>query len=465
MVEVHETVDEPSPTEDQRDLERELIEAAKETAKVNLLNSEEFELRRLAANCCQRYDAAQMNKLLIYDCRLPMMRVAELGNYANDGSTIMHIAANQGCLPALKLFKEKGQGLSFWVRDLQGRTPLHLAAAKGHKEVCEFLRHEMRQERSLDPVGYHAPSDLSGATPMGWAKRCANGRPNSEIEQALFVVGDKSVFSPSPIKKRAGKSPWRAPPSIFMNNSKENVVYAFSEAHGWTLNMEDRIAVSCPVLGRPAWSLFAVFDGHGGSYSSQFLADTFPRILAEYAAEADQKMGTSFLPGGTANDIDTTPEFLTQMLTEVCLKADALLKAEPRMKMTRETATKDLKCFDSSGSTAVIGLVTSMYIAIANVGDSRAVLAQRSLLAPSATELRTDPFAGTPRDSISEQSNHSSVDAERSTTPSEAEGSAEKKITKRRPSSRCALDAIALSTDHKGRLPEEAERVQKAGAM
>ena len=317
--------EESSPVQDNRELlEYNVYQAAKETAKVYMLNTEEFEVLRLAASYCQCYNEALLMKLVTHNPRLGMARVARLGNICADGSTILHVAASFGCLPALKLFKKFGKDVSFWVRDMQGRTPLHLAAANGHKETCEYLRKEMRKEK-WDPIGDNAPCDLAGATPIGWAKISAKGRPKEEIENELFADGDRSVFSPSPQKSRSGKSPWRPLPSIFVNHSKENVIYAFSEAHGWTPNMEDRIAVSCPVPGRPTWSFFAVFDGHGGAFSSQFLADHFPTLLEKHAKQAEEDLGTAFLPGGTANDMDTTPELLTKMLTDICLEADALL--------------------------------------------------------------------------------------------------------------------------------------------
>jgi hypothetical protein len=43
------------------------------------------------------------------------------------------------------------------------------------------------------------------------------------------------------VSTRAGKSPWKAPPtSGYDKVVRENVVFAFSEANGWTPYMEDR---------------------------------------------------------------------------------------------------------------------------------------------------------------------------------------------------------------------------------
>jgi serine/threonine protein phosphatase PrpC len=48
------------------------------------------------------------------------------------------------------------------------------------------------------------------------------------------------------------------------------------------------------------------------------------------------------------------------------------LKENPRMKIE-----KGVKPFDESGSTCVVSVITSSYIAISNIGDSRAVLARK----------------------------------------------------------------------------------------
>jgi ankyrin repeat protein len=59
---------------------------------------------------------------------------------------------------------------------MQGRTPLHLAAEKGRVECAEYLREQMRAERvNRDPVGVHAPVDLAGTTPLGWAAYGSKG--------------------------------------------------------------------------------------------------------------------------------------------------------------------------------------------------------------------------------------------------------------------------------------------------
>jgi hypothetical protein len=163
-----------------------------------------------------------------------------------------------------------------------------------------------------------------------------------------------------------------------------------------------RILVSCPVPGRPAWSFFGVCDGHGGSFSSNFLANTIPPMLTREAALLARYLGSSYLPGGTSNDSDTTPQLLTDLLAKICADADSQLSQQPRMLVEQSggagtSSRLKYTVMDGSGSTAIFALVTSQYVAVANVGDSRAVLAQRSAATrSSASSSVHNPFSGTP---------------------------------------------------------------------
>ena len=93
-----------------------------------------------------------------------------------DGFTPLHIAAFHNNIGALKILLEV-EGVTAWVRDLQGRTPLHIAAGKGYDEICALLRNRMANEGPgrHDPVGEHAPVDLAGSTPAGYASIITKG--------------------------------------------------------------------------------------------------------------------------------------------------------------------------------------------------------------------------------------------------------------------------------------------------
>jgi serine/threonine protein phosphatase PrpC len=453
----------PTPAQQaQWEVAQAVAEAAAETARVKFYQtSEEFEGVFKFIRAIPNHNEKVLREYLDYDPRLPVTRLVGVGNLACEGQTPLHLAASVGATAAIRLFLELGErpAVSVWVRDLQGRTPLHVAAEFGQLETCRLLRELMKTEGLPDPVGQHAPVDLGGTTPLGWATK--NGQLSSrkaEMEAALFGKGDASILPLTPCDRRVGKSPWKLPASLFSDDKhkksgrkpraassasaehtplpaapaasqgllyRENLLFAFSEAQGWTPKMEDRVAVCCPVPGRPVWNFFGVFDGHGGAFSASFLAANFPQAVAEVAAEFAEQNQSALLPGGTANDLDTTPALLEAVLAESCRRLDEKLRGLKRMKMLRRDGQLHLK--DSSGSTAVVALVTLAYVAVANVGDSRAVLARRRPTATTAGVI-SDPFALSPAPAAP------------------------------------LLEAFPLSRDHKASLPEERERVLQAGA-
>ncbi len=244
------------------------------------------------------------------------------------------------------------------------------------------------------------------------------------------------------------------------------------------------------------WSLFAVFDGHGGSFSSSFLSDILPRLICEIVTQKlsnwieKERDSKSILRERTRSGESVEGEsmsgvkgresegetLLTDILHTVCVQADTVLRNEPRMRVgatkskvretvierdsvtmeereiVREREKRTLNCLDSSGSTAVIALVTPGYLAIANVGDSRAVLGKRCHSLSSSNV--TDPFAVS----------HSHTHSPRASETRESTISSPSMSTNVSGKHHSILEAIALSTDHKARLPDEMARALKAGA-
>lgn len=180
---------------------------------------------------------------------------------------------------------------------------------------------------------------------------------------------------------------------------RENLVFAFSEANGWTPMMEDRILISCPVLGHSSWNLFSVFDGHGGSFCSSYLAQNMPTFLAKESVNV-----TKDLVDAGKSDADITQVMLTDMLTNMCVTADEELSRQPRMAVEKSESGK-ISCLDSSGSTGVMVLITPYHLAVSNVGDSRAVLAQRHTVNPSSevdsSSANSSPNSGKVRKELS----------------------------------------------------------------
>jgi serine/threonine protein phosphatase PrpC len=411
-----------------RELREAVMAAATETA-LAMSTFESNDVRWQVVRQCQTCNEVQLRKLLEFDPSLATCR-ANFDKLGPDGYTPLHVAAHFNNIKALRILFEI-DGVSAWIRDLQGRTPLHIAAGRGHDEVCAYLRERMANEGGgkRDPVGVDAPVDLAGSTPAGWAAICTKGSVSPKVRATLFQPGDKTILPRTPHTTRAGKSPKRVTAAALTAMSGEadtdEIVFAFSVAQGWKGEMEDKVVVSFPVAGRPAWSLFGVCDGHGGAFCSTYLAANLPRIVATAAAEAPSSGRSSLI-----DDDDTTPELLEAVLRAACLQADEELRAQPRLRVDIGEASGKIECKDGSGSTGVLCLITRRYIAVGNVGDSRAVLAQHTLQPPTASTLSPPPYTGAGAVS--------------------AAG---------------VLHATALSTDHKYSIPSERTRAEAAGAV
>ena len=309
-----------------------------------------------------------------------------------DGYTPLHAAASVGYCEMIELLLTL-PGVSAWCRDPQGKTPLHVAAenagkcdsatvsrqGREYERACSLLRQAMKAERGgLDPVGEDAPLDLAGNTPLGcFALREATLKEG--LKRAVFSPGDRSTLpTPSPVPERSGCSPWRRSPvpspayAVAPSEDGAQFVYAFSEARGFKRQMEDFVVARCPLDGAlPSWSIFGVCDGHGGAGASKFLSARFPQELL--------RLSKASVHDHLAAD---EPAVLRRLLEEACAAAEqAMRESEPfRVEVFQRESDSGqpakLGFRDSSGSTGLFCLATHGHLAVANVGDSRAVLAQ-----------------------------------------------------------------------------------------
>jgi serine/threonine protein phosphatase PrpC/ankyrin repeat protein len=392
-------------------------------------NNNRYEVVKL----CQVFDEKKLRRWLIFDPTLATCRT-NFDKLAPDGYTPLHVAAKFGNIPALKVLFEV-EGVSAWIRDLQGRTPLHIAAGKGKEECCSYLRKKMASEPGkFDPVGVNAPIDLGGYTPAGYAANCTSGKTPSQLKNVLFEKGDKSVLPLTPVRLRAGQSP-RRPTTGKKNTLEEGVegedlVFAFSVAQGWKPEMEDRVVIGFPIAGTSGWSLFGVCDGHGGDFCASYLAEHLPRIAAHAV----------YTVGNLIDDSNTTPEMLEEVLNLTCKLAEESLRDHTRLKMDRkiDKITKEVKidCKDSSGSTAVLCIISKKYLVVGNVGDSRALLAQINHRYMKPTDVSESRLNSPPAGGGSSLAACNGV-----------------------------LIATALSTDHKFNIVSERERAELAGAI
>ncbi|KAG1692810.1 hypothetical protein DVH05_024426 [Phytophthora capsici] len=188
--------------------------------------------------------------------------------------------------------------------------------------------------------------------------------------------------------------------------AKMRVRVGVSLAQGARQYMEDRYSVVEHLFNQEedaesSPSLLAVYDGHNGAYASEYARRRFKDLLSENAAliEISQRAQQSEL---TDDDV----EEIREMLVDVFATVDA------------EILQRTVILNKRDGSTVLLGLLVGGKLFIANLGDSRGVLA--------------------PVDESSEESDEDEDEEEESS-------------------------AVRLSVDHKPDLKEETERVEEAG--
>ena len=99
----------------------------------------------------------------------------------SSGNTPIHLAANVGAVPTLKLFVDDGC-CNPNVRNLKGERPLHLAALEGHFPAVQALLESGANAKS---------TDKSGRSPLDCALMAGKSR---KIEAALRAAGGSSSW-------------------------------------------------------------------------------------------------------------------------------------------------------------------------------------------------------------------------------------------------------------------------------
>ena len=331
--------------------------------------------------------------------------------------------------------------------DLSGRTPLGYAAtspvpkAKNNRAQLEKILYKSG-DRSI--VGERTPPrERSGGlfTPprrgesgkkVGFHNNNNNVISNSGGESGDVIVGSglTSYLSPTP-RKTAGRkatpfhnnmslsSAMKTVPEETIANS---VAWGAAEMPGKRIDMEDAILCQYPLDVPPKPSsmdenetpssssivstmgIFGVFDGHGdGGFASQFISTNLISKL-----QSNPSWNVAYHEINLSSDSCTTDTVET-IFTEACYDLDDDLKND-------KSKPRD------GGTTAIVALVSSRKILVANVGDSRCILVKKRTTATSNQD--------------------------------EGQESSEEMSQ---------IEVIPMSEDHKPDLPDERARIESAG--
>jgi len=173
-----------------------------------------------------------------------------------------------------------------------------------------------------------------------------------------------------------------------------DIQYAASEMKGWRDTMEDchTLCTEIPVSGSEQClddhCLFAVYDGHGGGFTSAFAGKMFVRLFSERKAWMKytqlSKEGQHDVTGiellrkalrGTfmALDDELRNQQIAQNESLLCKLSS---KDSDDNGNVQETEILQPLRVERSGSTIVVVMITPSHIICANAGDSRAILHQ-----------------------------------------------------------------------------------------
>jgi len=200
---------------------------------------------------------------------------------------------------------------------------------------------------------------------------------------------------------------------------------------------------------RQQMALFAVCDGHGDNKRvSEYIASSVSGVLRECIATHE------------CRTIVPSAEYWNDVWKGVCLQLDRNLKDA---------------FLTEGGSTGVFALVTEREIVVANVGDSRCVLARKESGAAAKTDNPGDKSSSSSSNDQGEpaiapaatRTESAPAAGEESSDPpalieDEDDAKEDKTTLLSTPGDEYTV-ALALSEDHKPNLPVEADRIQKAG--
>ncbi|GLJ22244.1 hypothetical protein SUGI_0418200 [Cryptomeria japonica] len=233
------------------------------------------------------------------------------------------------------------------------------------------------------------------------AKSRAARRRRMEIRQFKLVAANAAAISSGPSKKRAKlghngrRTSDEAADEREENPVTEKAARSVGSSQPWVLASRDRDVVSCPqhgvvsICGRRremedavrvvpsfvagadgVYHFFAVFDGHGGSQAALHCKERLHEALAEEIRLTDPVTATEWE--------SVMKACFLKMDVEVAGLCGSGKQLDGRgfesQGHTETSEPSEARATETVGSTAVVAVVSSRQIVVANCGDSRAVL-------------------------------------------------------------------------------------------
>lgn len=329
--------------------------------------------------------------------------------------------------------------------DLAGRTPLGYAAtspmpkARNNRALSEKILFksgdrsvvgERTPPRERSGGLFTPPRQGGGGKKVGFLQNSSVvSDGDGESGDIIVETGLTSYLSPTPRKPIGRKAtPFHSDTSLSSavkaipeEAVTSSIAWGAAEMNGFRIDMEDAILCQYPLEVPPnplamnehesavssatvsTMGIFGVFDGHGdGGFASQFISS---KLISKLQSSPDWNVAYHEI--NSVSDSCTT-DALETIFTESYYDIDADLKNE-------SSKPRD------GGTTAIVALVSSHKILVANVGDSRCILVKKR--------------SGTSNDADEGQEND--------------------KMSQ--------IEVIPMSEDHKPDLPDERARIESAG--
>lgn len=171
------------------------------------------------------------------------------------------------------------------------------------------------------------------------------------------------------------------------NGEANNLRYGVSSMQGWRSAMEDSHNMIGALEEAPNISLFGVYDGHGGTYTSIYISKWLPHYFQNRKEFIEYKN----LSQSQRDDVKGI-KLLKSAFIATFLAIDENLMAINRASSPTSVhqangqeislASAMSKSKERSGSTCVVVLITPNHILCANAGDSRACFRRDSKALP-----------------------------------------------------------------------------------